>query len=404
MQIFDDSFSNYSLQRWVALLSGSACAVIVGINSFGLATDGAPLERIPTHPTVLFIAILAMMFFFSGAKDSRVLRGVQIVAYLLGGVFTAIEAPRGDLTSSLFAIFGMLLYNEYGKPGGRTVVSVVGGIVYVIFLMLVGEGSADPLYTADAIVFVSAVVALYGLLAYRQTMIRRKHADELEIKVEQRTAELREAVLQRDTMLQEIHHRVGNSLQLLASFVSLQQEGTSRDEQQILRETELRVHAIADVHATLYSQHQLSHLPLSEYAYDLVSDMQIAYRSEAEITLQCDLSMEAHIDFAISFGIIVNELVTNAAKHGGTKYDRARIEVSLGSGGADLIVTVRDSGTGFSEEFQAGIGTEVVDQLVHQNDGTIERRSENGAIVQITFPLSSVVRDAPIRAMAGQPA
>ncbi|MFW5776504.1 MAG: sensor histidine kinase [Spirochaetota bacterium] len=404
MQIFDDSFSNYSLQRWVALLSGSACAVIVVINSVGLATDGAPLELIPTHPTVLFIAILALMFFLSGANDSRVLRGVQIAAYLLGGVFTAIEAPRGDLTSSLFAIFGMLLYNEYGKPGGRTVASVVGGIVYVVFLMLVGEGPADPLYTADAIVFVSAVVALYGVLAYRQTMIRRKQADELEIRVQQRTAELREAVLQRDTMLQEIHHRVGNSLQLLASFVSLQQEGLSQDEQRILRETELRVHAIADVHATLYSHHQLSHLPLYEYAYDLVSDMQIAYHNEAEITLHCDLSMEAHIDFAVSFGIIMNELVTNATKHGRTKNDRARIEASLAGGGGDLILTVRDSGTGFSDELQAGIGTEVVDELVRQNDGSIERRSENGAMVEIVFPLASVVRDAPVRAMAGQPA
>ncbi len=404
MQIFDDSFSNYSLQRWVAVLSGAACAVIVVINSVGLATDGAPLELIPTHPSVLFIAVLSAMFFVSGVKDSTVLRGLQIGAYLLGGVFTAIEAPRGDLTSSLFAIFGMLLYNEYGKPGGRTIVSVIGGIVYVVFLMLVGENSADPLYTLIAVVFVSAVVALYGLLAYRQTMIRKRHADDLESKVEQRTSELREAVLQRDTMLQEIHHRVGNSLQLLASFVSLQQEGAREEEQQILRETELRVHAIADVHATLYSQHQLSHLPLADYARDLISDMQIAYRSDADILVESDLSTEAHIDFAISFGIILNELITNAAKHGAITNEQAQIKVSLSEQDDGLILVVRDSGSGFGEDFTAGIGTEVVDQLVRQNNGTIERRSECGAVVRVTFPSSSVARDQPVRVMEGQSA
>lgn len=404
MQIFDDTFSNHSLQRWVALLSGAACAVIVLINSIGLAVDGAPLERIPTHPSVLFIAILAALFGLSGAKDSHVLRGIQIATYLLAGVFTAIEAPRGDLTSSLFAIFGMLLYNEYGKPGGRAVVSIAGGILYVVFLMLVGEGPADPLYTIDAIVFVSAVVALYGLLAYRQTMIRKKHADELEDRVAQRTAELRETVSQRDTMLQEIHHRVGNSLQLLASFVSLQQENAGESQQQILRETELRVHAIADVHATLYSQHQLSHLPLSAYSYDLISDMQIAYRSEAEITFRNDVSLEAHIDFAISFGIILNELITNAAKHGGGSAGRAQIHVSLEENDSELVLVVSDAGAGFSAELHSGIGTEVVDHLVSQNEGTIERRSNNGAVVHIEFPLRSVVRDRPVRAIAEQPA
>lgn len=404
MQVFDEDLSSYSLQKWVAILSGAVCAVIVVINFVGLVLDGAPLPRIPFHPSVLFIAILAILFFLSGSIDSVVLRGVQVCAYLAAGVFTAVEAPRGDLTSSLFAIFGMLLYNEYGTPGGRTLVSVVGGVIYVVFLMLVGEGSADPLYTLDAIVFVSGVVGMYGLLAYRQSMLRKRYADELEETVRIRTAELREAIAQRDTMLQEIHHRVGNSLQLLASFVSLQQDGVDARNQQILKETELRVHAIADVHATLYSQHQLSHLPLCEYAQDLLADMQIAYRGEAEMELRIESEQEAHIDFAISFGIVLNELVTNAAKHGRRGSDRAQVVVELSDEVEEMTLVVRDSGPGFPPGFVPGIGTEVVDQLVQQNSGEISRSSDGGSVVRIVFPISSVVRDVPVRQLASSTA
>ncbi len=236
-----------------------------------------------------------------------------------------------------------------------------------------------------------------ALLARAADGAMRDAESMLERLVAERTSELQEALVQRDTMLQEIHHRVGNSLQLLSSFISLQQDEVEDEQRQILKETELRVHAIADVHATLYSQHQLSHLPLAMYAGDLISDMQIAYRSEADITASISADIEAHIDFAISFGVILNELVTNAAKHGGAPAQRSRVEVELDDSGRILRLVVRDHGAGFDAAGGTGVGTEVVEQLVQQNKGEIVRRSDSGAVVVVSFPHEAVVRDRPLR-------
>ncbi|MFW5826020.1 MAG: ATP-binding protein [bacterium] len=94
---------------------------------------------------------------------------------------------------------------------------------------------------------------------------------------------------------------------------------------------------------------------------------------------------------------MLNELITNAAKHGAVARELARVEVELSDHDAQLSLVVRDHGQGFPAQSEAGIGTEVVDQLVSQNQGTIRRTSENGAVVQVEFPYSVVMREEPVR-------
>lgn len=392
--------SRLFLQRWVASITFLGAIAIAAVNFVALRQFyDQTVAHALLHPTVLWIVALSFVFVLTGLVDDQVARILQVAAYAAGGILTALSTPQGDLTSAVFLVFSMLLLNEYVTARTTGVVAAVVTVAYIAFLAIgLGNRTASVALTlVNTMILVSVVIALFALISYRQQIIRREYENRLETLVAERTAELREAVVQRDTMLQEIHHRVGNSLQLLASFVSLQQEEAGPGEQQILKETELRVHAIADVHATLYSQHQLSHLPLADYSRELISDMQIAYRSEAELVATVSTEREAHLDFVISFGIILNELITNAAKHGSTDDHAAQVEVSLSDRAAQLVLVVRDHGSGFPSDSRAGIGTEVVDQLVSQNGGIIRRSSEDGAVVEVTFPESSVMKEPPVR-------
>ena len=400
MRIIQQVTSRFSLQRLVAYVTcigalAVSCVNYVALRNLYLLSSVHAL----LHPSVLWVLGFAVAFLLTALFDSWIARGCQVLVFVFAGLVTAIQPVTGNLTSAVFIVFAMVLLNEYVSQRRAAIIAGAVGAVYVFSLAIgIDTGTASVLLTLiNLLVLVSVVVILFGLISYRQHQIRKEHESMLERLVAERTSELQEALVQRDTMLQEIHHRVGNSLQLLSSFISLQQDEVEDEQRQILKETELRVHAIADVHATLYSQHQLSHLPLAMYAGDLISDMQIAYRSEADITASISADIEAHIDFAISFGVILNELVTNAAKHGGAPAQRSRVEVELDDSGRILRLVVRDHGAGFDAAGGTGVGTEVVEQLVQQNKGEIVRRSDSGAVVVVTFPHETVIRDRPLR-------
>lgn len=392
--------SRFALQRLVAYITCIGALAIAGVNYAALRH----LYRLsPVHallnPTVLWIVGFAVIFLFTAFSDTGYARACQVFIFSAGGIVAALQPMTVNLTSAVFVVFAMVLLNEYTTQRRAAIVAAIVGVTYLISLAIgVDTRTASVVLTMlNMMILVSAVITLFGLISYRQHQIRKDHESMLEQLVAERTHELEEALVQRDTMLQEIHHRVGNSLQLLSSFISLQQDDVEDEQRRVLKETELRVHAIADVHATLYSQHQLSHLPLALYTADLVSDMQIAYRSEADITASIDTGMEAHIDFSISFGVILNELITNAAKHGGGRTQRSEVEVSLGDVDGALRLVVRDHGRGFDAGSGIGIGTELVEQLVGQHGGEIERSNNGGAVVIVSFPRDAVVRDTPVR-------
>lgn len=395
------STSRLSLQRWVSFVTSGGVVVIAIINLVALQSFYAlSITQAALSPSVALLVAIAVVLFATGLTDRTWARITQVVTFASAGILTALDASPGDLTSLLFVVLSLTLLNEYSERRRVLLPAVILGSTYVIILWFGIEGATASvgLAVANILVLSTILVLIFVRVSLRQKHIRQEHEARLESLVAERTARLKEAVEQRDTMLQEIHHRVGNSLQLLASFVRLQQDAVDGPQRQVLKETELRVHAIADVHATLYRQHQLSHLPLSDYVGDLLYDMQVAYRGDAIIIVAVDLEIEAHIDFAISFGVILNELVTNAAKHGASIREPAQVEITLKTTGEHLTLVVRDHGNGFPEDFHPGVGTEIVDQLVLQNSGTITRTSIGGASVTVAFPESTVVRHEPIRA------
>lgn len=388
-----------SLQRAVGLLSAAACVFFATLNAFTLVARGTRLAFILFQPAVFVILALAAVFYLSGLFHHWTMRTLQVVAYLIGGLLTSVGAAVGDLTAELFVIYALYLFNEYGEPGHRIWPSVGIAIAYLVASILLGERPSTVASVVNHVAFATAVAGLYALVVFRQIEIRRRYSDDLEAQVlertnelEQQTHELQSTLKQRNSLIQEIHHRIGNSLQILSSYISLQSASVDPASNQILKETELRIHAISDVHAKLYATHAFSHIELDEYVAELLYDMDGAYASSASIQIETSTRVLAHIDFAVPFGIILNELVTNAVKHGHVGAEKVAVSVRASRIDDRIGVLVRDEGIGFASDQIRGIGTEVVDALVSQLDGTISRSTANGAIVSLEFPLGSVRR------------
>jgi len=220
---------------------------------------------------------------------------------------------------------------------------------------------------------------------------------ELEERVRQRTSELTGALKEREILLQEVHHRVKNNLQVISSLLNMQarklEDRASRD---AVEECQTRVQAIALIHEKLYQSKDYERVPFSEYARSLASNVfHAAGVSPSAVSL--DLAIEdlvLAVDKAIPCGLVLNELITNALKHGFADGRSGTIRVELARlEDGRLRLAVRDNGIGLPEGVDIwkldSLGLQLVRTLAEQLDAVLEVDGRAGASFQLTFPVQA---------------
>jgi PAS domain S-box-containing protein len=207
---------------------------------------------------------------------------------------------------------------------------------------------------------------------------------------------LEQALEEKTVLLNELHHRVKNNLQMISSLLNLQ-AGMSDDPhlRDVLSETQNRVRAMGLTHQLLYEHKDFSRVDLGEYLGRLAQLLASAYRPRSgHIELMLSMPPEAHylgLDRAIPCGLAVNELVTNAFKHAFPGEREGTITVALGTAdGDDIVLTVRDDGIGLPPEFQMStvksLGLQLLPLLVEQLKGRLEIEREGGSRFSLRFP------------------
>jgi two-component sensor histidine kinase len=191
-------------------------------------------------------------------------------------------------------------------------------------------------------------------------------------------------VIEKELLLKEVNHRVKNSLQIASSILQLQVPHARNSETaDALRSAAARVLAIAAVHERLYKGSDATTVPLQRFLTDLCEDIARAYGSAGGIKTDVD-RVDVSTDMAIPLALIVNELVTNAVKHGGLP-----CQVSLeAQPGHPLKLMVEDAGSGppAGAPFN-GLGTRIVQAFSLQLDAIVEtRKAPAGFRVSVTFP------------------
>ncbi|MCX5742448.1 MAG: PAS domain S-box protein, partial [Proteobacteria bacterium] len=201
-------------------------------------------------------------------------------------------------------------------------------------------GGAFPAELASAAVTADAQPGV--LVAVRDLTERLQMEEAL-------TRSLREKV----TLVQEVHHRVKNNLQIISSLVSLQaNELDSPEVRDALADTANRVQSMALVHQQLYSHDDVSRVPFDQYLTALGRSLQLSLDPSAELEVDLEPA-EVDAEFAVPCGLIVNELMTNAIKHGRSADGRCRIRVTLSHRDGELHLEVADRGQGPAVEPRA---------------------------------------------------
>jgi two-component sensor histidine kinase/CheY-like chemotaxis protein len=206
---------------------------------------------------------------------------------------------------------------------------------------------------------------------------------------------LRRGAHEKTVMLQEIHHRVKNNLQMISSLINFQMEHVRRPETRaILRVTQTRVHSIALIHEKLYQSPLFATIDMGEYTRGLVAMLMQTYDKQVNAEVRA-VDIVLPVDTGLPFGLILSELVTNALKHAfparaGDEPRPPSIVIDLRRDKNGFVLSVADNGVGFCEPLSAqdtkSLGLRLVGMFAEQLGGTVVFSSDEGTRCTVAFP------------------
>jgi PAS domain S-box-containing protein len=232
----------------------------------------------------------------------------------------------------------------------------------------------------------SAAIAIENARLYeraREEIAERRQAQEA----------LQASLQEKESLLQEIHHRVKNNLQVITSLLRLQSQFTEDLQiRQALTANRDRIQSMALVHEHLYQSPDLACINLADYLRRYVPYLTRVYRKQAH---HFAVRIEAKdtfldIDHAVPCGLLIHELVSNALKHAFPEGQGGEIRIEARTENGQTKLCVSDDGVGLPEDVDfhhaKSLGLQLVNTLVKQLRGTINLDSRQGTRFEVTFP------------------
>lgn len=328
------------------------------------------------------------------------------------------EMPR------VYLIFPFLVWAalRFGVRGASIAIVAIAAIA--IGSAVTGHGPFAALSHIDAVIALQALIAAVGLSTFMlafstedslrataqlQHTVARHRESEAELKnayrklesvnqeldniVAQRTNHLRDALARKDMLLNEVHHRVKNSLQLVSSLLSLHRRSVSSPE--LLRrfsEVQGQIGAIAATYDVLHQMENVDVVDFGHVVSALCRNIQVANGQSVSISTETGSDAPVSADTAVALSLALNELITNSIKHAADDSTVA-IAVDCRRDGESVLVTIADNGAGFPPGFDLdqaeGFGMRMARAMVDQAGGQIRLgNAPRGAVVEIVAPLA----------------
>lgn len=281
----------------------------------------------------------------------------------------------------------MRLAGVEGTLRGTLATSLPGASVAIAPVLGTGMAAATDIETADRVFRYRAIDLPAGALVLVEdvTDSRRREA---EIKVKEAT-------------IREVHHRVKNNLQTIASLLRIQARRSGSEEtRRALAEATERVSSMAVVHDLLAGsdEERVDFAAAARTVVDLVARGLVGEGSGIEVAVEGHTGdVDAHT--ATSLALAVAELVHNALEHGISGRESGRVDVSMRRIPGELVLTVRDDGVGLPEGFDlatsAQLGLDIVRTVVEDDlRGTLSFSSGRGTMFTVRVPIADTDRPA----------
>jgi PAS domain S-box-containing protein len=205
--------------------------------------------------------------------------------------------------------------------------------------------------------------------------------------------QIKRSLEEKETLLQEIHHRVKNNMQVIISLLNLQSAAIQDEKvKTLLKESGSRVNAMALIHNHLYQSSSLSEIDLNQYFKSLAGSLANMYRaSDVDIEVAAD-NVKLSMDQAIPCGLIINELISNALKHAFPNGRRGRIRIEANRTKDYYVIHISDNGVGLPDAVVDGkmgsLGLKLVHGLAEsQLGGRISMACDQGTHFTIEIPV-----------------
>jgi two-component sensor histidine kinase len=227
----------------------------------------------------------------------------------------------------------------------------------------------------------------YGVVIAYNDISERKRVEE----------KLKNLLTEKEILLAEVHHRVKNNLQVVASLLNLQAEGI--DDKRVLavlEESRNRIQSMTLVHEQLYRSHEYAHIDLCEYVDQLVSTLFNMYEvGPDQIQFNLDAKdVNLDLERAIPCGLLLNELITNSLKYAFPQGMRGHIKIKIKPSEEHLMLEFSDNGVGLPKHIDFhnthSLGLQLIYLLTtHDLHGTITLDRRKGTMYRIDIPLSN---------------
>ncbi|WP_198520246.1 histidine kinase dimerization/phosphoacceptor domain -containing protein [Flavobacterium sp. 5] len=210
--------------------------------------------------------------------------------------------------------------------------------------------------------------------------------------IDLKNSTLQKLVNEKEHLMQEIHHRVKNNLQIIMSLLNSQLSLLKNEDAfNAIQNSQQRLYAISLLHQKLYRTDEIVQIQMKNYINDLATNFKDTLDVYNRINFEMKVdSIDLDQSQAVSVGLILNEVITNSIKYAfpDNKMGSILVLMKLESNNK-ILLKISDNGIGFPEHFNfkesPSLGMNLINGLTEQLDGKLEFSNKNGANVKITF-------------------